>query len=227
MRSLLVAGAATLASCGGGLADQAVPGTDDGIDGCLSSSECPTGQVCNEFGRCETPAPMGDAGPGPGEVEYEFGQPISSDHFVYVAMTAQDELVRIDGRTLAVKSTPVGESPKEVSAIPGSDGALALDSVNGTVTIVRPTGETDTRQVLATLSNLNRLDVAPSGNYAVLWFDLQKAVANGGIGGIGSFQDVTVVNLAPGFERAVNLTVGFRPRDVQFDAQGTRAYVVT
>src|SRR5262249_9661433 len=51
--------------------------------------------------------------------------------------------------------------------------------------------------------------------------------AEGGISGIGSFQDVTVVALAPGAEHAVNLTVGFRPRSVQFDAPGNRAYVIT
>ena len=36
-----------------------------------------------------------------------------------------------------------------------------------------------------------------------------------------------MIALAPGVERAVNLTVGFRPREVQFDALGTRAYVIT
>ncbi|MDQ3339920.1 MAG: hypothetical protein M4D80_32575 [Myxococcota bacterium] len=227
MRALLFV---ALTACGGGLADQAIgEGPDAGIGtGCLSSSECPTGQVCNDFGRCELPPPMGDAGtPGPGEVEYEYGPPISSERYVYVAMTAQDELARIDGRTLVVKATPVGESPRVVSSIPGTDGAISLDSVNGTVTIVRPNGDTDTKKVLATLPNLNRLDVDPTGRYAVIWFDLQKALAEGGIGGIGSFQDVTVLNLTPGVERAVNLTVGFRPRDVQFDAAGTRGYVIT
>ena len=43
-------------------------------------------------------------------------------------MTAQDELARIDGATLAVKSTKVGKSPRVVATIPGSDGAVVLDS---------------------------------------------------------------------------------------------------
>jgi len=201
---------------------------DAGTSSCLSSSECPTGQVCNDFGRCETPTPTGDGGaPPPPEIEYELGAPVSSGRYVYVAMTEQDELVRIDGQTLAVKATPVGESPRVVSAIPGSDGAVVLDSINGTVTVVRPSGDTDTKRVLPTLTNLNRLDVDPSGRYAVVWFDLVKAVADGGFTGVGSFQDVTVVSLAPGVERAVDLTVGFRPRAVEFDAAGTRAYVIT
>lgn len=70
---------------------------------------------------------------------------------------------------------------------------------------------------------MNRIDVDPTGRFAVTWFDLETSSA----AGVGSFQDVTVIALAPGAEVAVDLTVGFRPRNVQFDATGNHAYVVT
>ncbi|CAN5923348.1 hypothetical protein BH11MYX3_BH11MYX3_21580 [soil metagenome] len=234
---LLIGVLAALAGCGGGelggpngFPDAGFHSADAGTVGCLSSNECPTGYVCSTFGRCERPPPPAtDAGtpPPPPEVEYEFSAPISSDRYIYVAMTAQDELARIDGETLAVTSTAVGKSPRLVAAIPNSDGAVVLDSINGTASVVRPNGQHDLVKVLPTLKNLNRLDVDPSGRYAVIWFDLTKQIQTGGIGGVGSFQDVTVIALAPGLERAVDLTVGFRPREVQFDAAGTRAYVIT
>ena len=211
-------------------APSADAGTGGGgnVPGCLSSNECPAGYVCNDFGRCEMPSPMGDAGvPPPPEVEYEVGQPFSSQRFVYVPMTDQDELVRIDGATLEVISTAVGDQPREVATIPGSDGAMVLDSTNGTATIVRPSGGTDSIKVLPTLQRLNRLDIDPSGRFAVIWFDLAKALSQGSVFGFGSFQDVTVIRLAQGNEKAVNLTVGFRPKQVQFDAAGNRAYVIT
>jgi DNA-binding beta-propeller fold protein YncE len=200
--------------------------SDAGIGHCLSSNECPTGQICNEFGVCEQPPPMTDAGTPP-ETEYEFGPPISSARFVYVAITSQNELARIDGQTLAVTATPVGSQPKEVATIPGSDGAVVLDRTNGTATIVRPDGGIDYARVMPTVPNLNRLDIDPSGRFAVLWFDLNKQIQEGGIGNIGSLQDVTVLALTPYQEKAVDLTVGFRPRSVQFDRAGGRAYVVT
>jgi hypothetical protein len=126
-----------------------------------------------------------------------------------------------------VKSTKVGESPKVVATIPGTDGAVVLDSTNGTATVVRPAGDTDNVRVLGTLQRLNRVDIDPTGAYAVVWFDLKKALAEGSTFGIGSFQDVTVISLAPSAEKAVNLTVGFRPREVQFDRAGNHAYVIT
>jgi hypothetical protein len=216
-------------ACGAGSADvKGGASVSDAGAGCLSSSECPTGMVCNDFHQCEAPPTTTDGGISPPpEVEYTFGPPISSQRYVYVAMTAQDELARIDGRTLAVTATAVGKSPKDVAAIPGSDGAVVLDSSTGTATIVRPTGAGDVIKVLGTLPALNRLDLDPSGRFAVLWFDLAKQISEGGLGGIGSFQDVTILGLAPGAELAVDLTVGFQPRDVQFDAAGDHAYVVT
>lgn len=224
-----------LAACSAG--DLSYDGVGDGAAiadagagsvGCQASNECPAGYVCSDFGRCELPAPTGDAGvTPPQETEVELGAPISSQRYVYVAMTEQDELARIDGMTLEVSSTKVGDEPREVATIPGSDGAVVLDSHNGTATIVRPSGDSNTTRVLATLQKLNRLDIDPTGRYAVIWFDLTKALSMGGITGIGSFQDVTVVRLAQGNEKAVNLTVGFRPREVQFDAAGNRAYVIT
>lgn len=226
MRWLLL----TLTACGAQSADFGGGGTNSAADAgagaplpqCITSSECPIGYTCNEFGNCEPPTTPGDAGTTPPpEVEIDLGSPISSQRYVYVAMTAENELARIDGKTLAVIATPVGAQPKVAAAIPQTDGAVVLDSTNGTATIVRPglTGQPDQKKLVATLQNLNRLDIDPSGNYAVAWFALTDAH------GVGSFQDVTVIALAPGNERAVDLTVGFRPRNVQFAAN--KAYVVT
>src|SRR5436190_19638174 len=110
--------ALALAACGGGL-EGAAYGDDDfatdagtgGTPQCFSSSECPVGFVCSEFGVCvPPPPPMGDAGtPQPPEVEYKLSEPSSARHFVWVAMTDQDRLARIDGANLEVTSLSVGD----------------------------------------------------------------------------------------------------------------------
>lgn len=231
--------AVLLAGCGAAGADEAggAPGFPDagagGLPECFSSNECPTGWTCSEFGTCQPPSgPPGDGGAGvPEEVEEELGAPVSSLRYVYVPMTEQDSLARIDGSTLEVRSLRVGEQPRVVAAAPDSDTAVVLDAVNGIATIVRPTAGADEKTTLATLPHLNQILIDPTGRHAVAWFDLAKAVQEAGgldaVDQIGSFQDVTVIALPPGEPQAVDLTVGFRPRAVAFDQDGAHAFVIT
>lgn len=231
-RTIVAALAVGGTACSTGLAaDVAPPGVPPSGGagspvGCLSSSECQTGWTCNDFHVCVAPPPGSDGGV-PAETEIALGAPISSQRFVYVAMTAQGKLARIDGNTLTVSTTPVGPAPREVATIPGSDGAVVLDAVNGTATVVRPvvTGG-DGARVLPTLPGLNRLDIDPTGRFAVIWFDVVRARQDG-TPSSGSFQDAVIASLAPGHESSVALTVGFQPRAVQFDAAGARAFVIT
>lgn len=203
-----------------------------GLPQCFSSNECPTGWTCSDFGSCVPPAPGGpDGGPDPVEVEVELSPPTHSDRFVYVAMSELDALARIDGMSLEVSSIAVGDQPEVLEAIPGTDGVVVLDRNNGTVSIVRPSGANDDTRVVPTLPNMNQLSVDPTGTYALAWFDLRKAALDAGglsgVGQIGSFQDVTVIRLTQDSERSVDLTVGFRPREIEFDAAGSRAFVVS
>ncbi len=229
-----------LISCGAG-GDYGPAGGDDfagtfdagaGTPQCFSSSECPVGFTCSEFGTCIPPAPTGDGGvTPPPEVEYQLTQPINSRRFVWVAMTDQDRLAKIDGANLEVVSLEVGDQPKILATLPGTDTAVVLDSKNGAATVVRAAPGSTAKELYPTLPNLNRLAVTPGGRYAVAFFDLQKAIAEAGsleaVSQIGSFQDVTVLAVGPGEQRTVDLTVGFRPRDVQSDASGRYAFVVT
>jgi DNA-binding beta-propeller fold protein YncE len=231
---------ALAAGCGAG---EAADGAGDDVGGgadagsttpeCFSSSECPVGWTCNEFGFCVAPSdPGGDGGVPPPEVEYEYGPPVSSRRYVWVAMTDQDAVARIDGETLEVRSIAVGDQPEMLVAMPGTDTAVVLDATNGAVTVVSPTSGGEITEVEPALPNLHVLAASPSGVHAVAYFDLLRAIAEAGsleeIDQVGSFQDVTVVGLgAGGAATTVDLTVGFRPREIEFDAAGDRAYVVT
>jgi DNA-binding beta-propeller fold protein YncE len=225
------------ASCG---AEQGLSSFPDGggtwadadLDRCFSSNECPIGWTCNESGSCEPPPVTGPDAAPPAEVEREFSALSSALRYVYVTMTDLDALAKIDGATLAVTSVPVGDQPEIVAAVPGTDDAVVLDRGSATATIVRPTVDRDEKVTLRTLPRMNVLSMPPApSRYAVAWFDLTAAVAEAGsvaeVGEIGSFQDVTVMALSRGEEVAVDLSVGFRPREVEFDAAGARAFVVT
>jgi hypothetical protein len=222
----LVATAVT-AACGGGELDASSPGgfADGGVPGCFSSSECPVGYICSEFGTCVAPPPPPeDGGPvEPEETEYKLTDPVSSRRFVWVAMTDQDRLAKIDGANLEVVSLEVGDQPRVLATLPGTDTAVVLDGNNGAATVVRAMEDASISELYPTLPHLNRLVATPGGRYAVAYFDLDTADP----GPVGSFQDVTVLAVGPGSNRAVDLTVGFRPREVESDASGRYAYVVT
>ncbi len=235
-RTILAAALWLSAGCGSDYAgDGSFSSSDAGagsLPDCLSSNECPTGWTCTEFGTCVPPAPGApDGGPGAVEIESELSAPTHSERFVYVAMSELDALAKIDGTTLSVESIPVGDQPEVLEAIPGSDGVVVLDRNNGTASIVRAVNGGDDTRVVPVLPNMNRISVDPTGSYALAWFDLrQETLDSGGlsgVGAIGSFQDVTVIRLRQDSERSVDLSVGFRPRDVQFNDDGSRAYVVT
>jgi hypothetical protein len=96
-----VAGVAGVAGGGGCAANASFDGPGASGDpgagapaSCLSSNECPTGFTCNEFHVCVAPSSTSDGGV-PAETEIALGAPISSQRYVYVAMTAQNKLARI------------------------------------------------------------------------------------------------------------------------------------
>jgi len=223
---------ASLAGCAGGPASgdfgDDTAGDDDGagVPECFSASECPVGWTCTEFGVC-VPPPSGDGGVAPPEVEYDLGAPVSSRRFVWVTMAEQDSIAKIDGATLEVTSIAVGDRPEVLVALPGTDTAVVLDRVHGAATVVKPLADTDATEVEPTLPDLNELAASPGGAYAVAYFDLAKALREGDTGEVGSFQDVTVIAVGAGESRTLDLTVGFRPREVEFDASGDRAFVIT
>src|SRR5262245_19504943 len=106
----LVGGASACAGGGGGSSGDDSPGSAQDarptLDAatspeCFSSSECPVGWICSEFGTCVPPP--GDASPEtPPETEYELTEPHGSRRYVWVAMTDQDRLAKIDAQTLEV-----------------------------------------------------------------------------------------------------------------------------
>ena len=218
-------------SFGGDRAASPDSGTTPGRQ-CVAPNDCPPGQTCNQFGFCMAPSRQGDGGAGDGgappppEVEVKRESPASGKRYVYVAIAAQDTVVKIDSQTLGVRTVKVGENPGALRTAPGEDLAVVLNRAAGSASILRSRADgTDEVLTLRTAAGLNQLAMAPDGRHAVAFFDV--SLTQGQFGSQVTFQEVTLLRLVAGQEQAVDLSVGFNPREVQFAADGSRAYVVT
>jgi len=196
---------------------------------CYGANDCPPGYMCNEFGYCtplKTDAGLTPDGYLPPEVEQDREPPASGKYYVYVAVPAQDMVVKIHSATLQVRSIKVGKDPGALRTIPGQDVAVVLGRLNATATILRSKADGgDDVVTLDTAEDLNSLALSPSGKHAVAYFDVAKS--QGQLSPKQTFQEVSVLGLEAGKEYAVKLSVGFRPTGVQFSADGNWAYVIT
>ncbi|MEZ4406246.1 MAG: hypothetical protein R3A52_07215 [Polyangiales bacterium] len=163
----------------------------------------------------------------PPEVEERraFELPQAGGRYVYVANPRRDTVAVIDSRSLAIQSVEAGDGPTFLATVPGRDEAIVVNVNTNTASILRTgtDGRTSTSSV-PVVAGANAISIAPDGRHAVVWLDTSRP--NTGVPA-GSFQDVSLLTLDPAGDRAVQLSVGFRPIDVVFDAMGEAAYVVT
>lgn len=244
--------AALLSACGdgGGSYDGGYGGAPDFGSGrwsdlgaaaeCQGANDCPPNDFCNSFHQC-VPIPPGDPGGGgddggvggppalPPEQKLSTEAPASGKRFVYVAIASQDTVVKIDslpgGR--AVRTIAVGHLPGQLHTMPGQDVALVLNRGSDSATLLRSHDDgSDDVSTFPTAPGLNALTVSPDGRYGIAFFDLD---ASGGVlAPKQTFQEVTLFAVAAaGKEQAINLSVGFKPSEIQYAPDGGSAYIVT
>ena len=206
---------------------------------CYGASDCPPGYYCNEFYSCvpmkppDQGIPTGDAAPIvdpdmalPPELENPARTPPAvGKKYMYVAVAKQNRVVKIDSVSLQVRAIKVGQDPGALRTITGQDVAVVLNRKSSTATVIRSrTDGKDDLTTLTTAPDLNNMAIAPSGTYAVAYFDL--ALSKGAISAKQNLQDVTLLKLEKGKEKAITLTVGFKPTGVLFSTDSKYAFVV-
>lgn len=204
--------------------------------GADSANTAPGGPIFNvdagSTPRFDTGAPGAAADAGlPPEVEEQrvFETPQAGSRFVYVANPRRDNVAVIDSRTLAINSVEAGDGPTYLVTVPERGGtpvdeALVINVNASTATLLRTTTAGTTTAQMPVVAGANAIAVAPNGHYAVVYLDTSRP--NQGVPA-GSFQEVAVLRLDPGMERGLLLSVGFRPINVQFSADGETGFVIT
>lgn len=159
------------------------------------------------------------------ELDFDLKAPQASEHYVYIAATARDSLVRISADdSLEIRLIPVGGQPTVVATLGSKDVALVINSGTQDFSIVRSTEEKDTVKTVDTLPYVNTISVSPDGNYAIVYYN--DAVA-GEFDPVGDFQTISVVDVREGQEQVYNVSTGFHPGRIYFHESDPVAYLIT
>lgn len=156
------------------------------------------------------------------EEEPDINRPTASRRYVFVANRSIDSVAKIDSETLAVTPIPVGREPTIVRTTPEGDTAVVLNAGSDSVSVIEARPDRDDVNTVDIIPGCNSLVVSPAGDHAVAWYDNRVARPGDRIGGL---QEVSVVRLETA--EVFDVSVGFNIRGVEFDIDGSRAFVVT
>jgi hypothetical protein len=157
------------------------------------------------------------------EVLVQFELPSAGERYVYAANPENNSVAVVDSTTLGIQSVEAGDRPTFLQTLAGTDAAIVLNVNSNDATIIRTVGGVSSTSDVDVVSGSNAIAVAPNGSFAVVYFNVDLRST----GASGSFQDLSVVLLEDGNDRAIGMTVGFRPRAVHFSDDSTKAFVVT
>jgi DNA-binding beta-propeller fold protein YncE len=217
-----------------GCADEDGFGSESGSRGSPNSDE-DKGADSDDSDR--EPAPKLDAGASSGsadkaplppeiEVALSFDAPQAGKTSVYVPNPVTNRVAVVNANTFAIESVAVGSQPTFAATVPGEDIALVLNVGSRDAALLRTEGGKTATTAIEVGHDANAIAMAPDGQHAVIYLNANASGASA-----KSFQDLTIVSLgttlAPGVKRAQRLSVGFRPRGVQFTADGKKAFVIT
>jgi hypothetical protein len=159
------------------------------------------------------------------EVDLPFDAPQAGRSAVYVPNPGTHRVAVVDANTFSIETLSAGLSPTYAATVPGQDLAVVLNVGSADAAVLRTLrGKTSVTR-LPVGHDQNAIAISPDGLHAIIYFDARAAPA--AKGSAQSFQDVSVLALVEGKETARGVSVGFRPRAVQFSADGARAFVVT
>jgi hypothetical protein len=159
------------------------------------------------------------------EVDLPFDAPQAGRSAVYVPNPGTHRVAVVDANTFSIETLAAGLSPTYAATVPGQDLAVVLNVGSADAAILRTRRGKTSITRLPVGHDQNAIAISPDGLHAVIYFDARAAP--GSRGSAQSFQDVSVLRLVEGEESARGVSVGFRPRGVQFSADGARAFVIT
>jgi hypothetical protein len=213
-----------------GSSDTKGAGASDRFGGSGTSGGIGTGAMGSGNGAAGFGANNADGGipslPPETEQQVDLQLPQASQSFVYTTNPQAGTVSVIDAVSLEIRTLETGDKPTYLRTLAKTDNAIVLNIGSNTATVIRSNSMRSTTSDLDVVPGANAIGVAPDGKHAVVYYNSNYTSAGNGS---GSFQDVSVLSLSTDgkTDASVSMTVGFRPRDVFFAKDNTRAFVVT
>jgi hypothetical protein len=179
--------------------------------------------------------PAVDAGLPPEiKAESNYQSPVATGQIVWTANPVSGRVAYIDAKTFVVQTVQAGDSPTYLAAVPNSDptqwpyeAAIVINvrSHDATLLSRTPNASLPTTKTFPSTGDANSWALSPSGRWAIAWADATRIANTDPTQG---FQDIAVLDLSLVNPRpATILAVGYRPSQVAFSQDETRAFAVT
>ncbi|MGO9839137.1 MAG: YncE family protein [Polyangiaceae bacterium] len=208
-------------------------------DSGFSASPAGEGNVGGDFGPSDDDgggslAVMGGAGGGssgaaalPAETKTEsnYQSPVATGNVVWIANPTSGLVAYIDAATFDVSTVEAGDGPTYLAAVPDptDDVAIVLNVLSQDATLLRDHLGTLSATTFPSTADANSWAVSTSGRWAIAWTNATLITTTDPTQG---FQDVAVLDLS-GARPPQNLSVGYRPSQIAFSGDETRAFAVT
>jgi len=171
------------------------------------------------------------------KTESNYQSPVATGNVVWIANPTSGLVAYIDSTTFAVQTIAAGNGPTYLAAIPSSvdDIAIVQNVLSHDATLLQYHHGALTTTTFPSTVDANSWAVSQppssdasttSAKWAIAWTDATRIANPDPTQG---FQNIAVLDLAAGPDAgaAVILTVGYRPVQVAFSADGKYAYAVT
>jgi len=158
------------------------------------------------------------------ELENNFGAPVATGRYVWVANPSSGRVAYIDGKTLQIQIVDAGHGPTHLAAVPDADDdiAIVLNTLSDDATVLRAKKGALSSLNLQVHAGANSWEVSPDGRWATAWTNA-KGIENDDP--LDGYQAISVLDLHN--ETTTQLSVGYRPQSLHYNEASSRLLVVS
>jgi hypothetical protein len=168
------------------------------------------------------------------KIESNYQSPVATGKIVWTANPTSGRVAYVDATTFNVQTVQAGDGPTYLAAVPNpdpnatSEAAIVINVRSHNATLLRrdDRGGTPSATTFPSTADANSWTMSPSGRWAIAWTDATRIST--GVDPTQGFQDLAVLDLQALSPRPPTiLAVGYRPSQVVFSKDETRAFAVT